>query len=163
MTKPPSADFAMQRTSRDAADAPTALAGWLATQLPVGAEPDVTLHTGIDSNGMSSETLVLDATWTQNGERRTAELVARVAPTAEDVPVFQSYRLQDQFDAMRLAGELSEVPVPTVRWMEPTGTVLGTPFFLMDRPTCCRTTSATTGCTTRPLSSSAGSRTPPWR
>ena len=133
MTQPPSADFAMQRSSRDAADAPTALAGWLATQLPVGAEPDVTLHTGIDSNGMSSETLVLDATWTQNGERRTAELVARVAPTAEDVPVFQSYRLQDQFDAMRLAGELSEVPVPTVRWMEPTGTVLGTPFFLMDR------------------------------
>ena len=74
MTQPPSADFAMQRSSRDAADAPTALAGWLATQLPVGAEPDVTLHTGIDSHGMSSETLVPDATWTQNGERRTSHI-----------------------------------------------------------------------------------------
>ena len=123
----------MQRSSRDAADVPTALAGWLAAQLPDGAEPAVTLHTGVDSNGMSSETLVLDATWTENGEPRTGEYVARVAPTAEDVPVFQSYRLQDQFDAMRLAGELSEVPVPTVRWIEPTGDVLGTPFFLMDR------------------------------
>ena len=59
--------------------------------------------------------------------------MARVAPATEDVPVFQSYRLQDQFDAMRLAAELSEVPVPRVRWMEPTGAVLGTPFFLMDR------------------------------
>ncbi|TXL62096.1 phosphotransferase family protein [Aeromicrobium terrae] len=133
MTQAPSADFSMQRSSRDAADVPSALADWLATQLPDGADPSVTMHSGIDANGMSSETLVLDAAWTQDGESRTAELVARVAPSLKDMPVFPSYRLQDQFDAMRLAGELSDVPVPTVRWMEPTGSVLGTPFFLMDR------------------------------
>jgi aminoglycoside phosphotransferase (APT) family kinase protein len=34
---------------------------------------------------------------------------------------------------MRLAAKYSDVPVPRVRWMEPTGDVLGTPFFLMDR------------------------------
>ena len=123
----------MQRSSRESTNIPKALADWLATLLPGDAEPTVTLHTGIDSNGMSSETLVLDASWTENGERREGEYVARVAPTAEDMPVFQSYRLQDQFDAMRLAARYSDVPVPTVRWMEPTGEVLGTPFFLMDR------------------------------
>jgi aminoglycoside phosphotransferase (APT) family kinase protein len=133
MTQAPSADFSMQRSSRDAADVPNTLADWLATQLPDGADPSVTMHSGVDANGMSSETLVLDAAWTEDGAPRTAELVARVAPSLQDVPVFPSYRLQDQFDAMRLAGELSDVPVPAVRWMEPTGSVLGTPFFLMDR------------------------------
>ncbi len=34
---------------------------------------------------------------------------------------------------MRIVGERTDVPVPTVRWIEPTGEVLGTPFFLMDR------------------------------
>ncbi len=123
----------MQRSSREATNIPKALADWLATELPESAEPTVTLHTGITANGMSSETLVLDASWTEHGDRRDGEFVARVAPAAEDVPVFPAYRLQDQFDAMRLAAANSDVPVPTVRWMEPTGEVLGTPFFLMDR------------------------------
>ncbi len=133
MTQGPPDEFAMQRSSRDSANVPKALAEWLSTVLPEGAEPTVTLHTGIAANGMSSETMILDASWTEKGETREGEFVARVAPATEDVPVFQSYRLQDQFDAMRLAAELSEVPVPRVRWMEPTGAVLGTPFFLMDR------------------------------
>jgi aminoglycoside phosphotransferase (APT) family kinase protein len=123
----------MQRSSRDATAVPTQLADWLATLLPPGAAPEVVLHSGIDANGMSSETLVLDVTWTADGQECRGEYVARVAPAVEDVPVFPSYALQDQYDAMRLVGEQSDVPVPQVRWMEPTGSVLGTPFFLMDR------------------------------
>lgn len=130
---PPPADMKMQRSSRDASTLPDRLAAWLATVLPEGADPVVTLHSGVDSNGMSSETLILDAEWTEDGERRRGEYVARVAPAAHDLPVFPDYALQDQYDAMRLVGELTDVPVPTVRWMEPTGEVLGTPFFLMDR------------------------------
>ncbi len=91
------------------------------------------MHSGIDTNGMSSETVVLDVAWTEGGQRRTGEYVARVAPSAEDVPVFASYALTDQYDALRQVGELTDVPVPAVRWMEETGEVLGTPFFLMDR------------------------------
>lgn len=123
----------MQRTSRDAATVPALVEGWLATLLPDGADPEVVLHAGIDANGMSSETLVLDATWTEQGTRTTHPYVARVAPSPHDFPVFPSYALQDQYDAMRLVGELTDVPVPTVGFMEPTGEVLGTPFFLMDR------------------------------
>jgi aminoglycoside phosphotransferase (APT) family kinase protein len=130
---PPPADMTMQRSSRDQAAVHDRLEEWLATVLPDGAEPEVTLHAGVDSNGMSSETVILDVTWTEGGERRTSEYVARVAPAPEDLPPFPEYRLQDQYDAMRLAGELTDVPVPPVRWMEPTGDVLGTPFFFMDR------------------------------
>ena len=46
--------------------------------------------------------------------------------------MFSSYRMDHQFDVIRLVGEKTDVPVPRVRWLEPTGSVLGTPFFLMD-------------------------------
>ena len=130
---PPPADMTLQRSSRDQATVRDRLEEWLATVLPPGAEPQVTLHAGVDSNGMSSETVILDVAWTEDGRPRTGEYVARVAPAPDDLPVFPEYRLQDQFEAMRLAGELTDVPVPAVRWLEPTGEVLGTPYFLMDR------------------------------
>src|SRR5690242_3972966 len=123
----------MQRSSRDASTLPGHLADWLSGVLPPGADPVVTLHSGIDANGMSSETIILDVDWTENGEAQHGEYVARVAPAAHDLPVFAHYELQDQYDAMRIVAEQTAVPVPAVRWMEPTGDVLGTPFFLMDR------------------------------
>ncbi len=130
---PPSADMRLTRSSRDASTLPVRLADWLATLLPEGADPTVTMESSADANGMSSETLVVDAAWTADGETRAGHFVARVAPAADDVPVFPSYRLQDQYDAMRLVGELTDVPVPPVHWLEPTGEVLGAPFFLMER------------------------------
>ena len=56
VSQAPAADFSMKRSSREATNIPKALADWLATELPEGAEPTVTLHSGIDTNGMSSET-----------------------------------------------------------------------------------------------------------
>ncbi|MBV9830500.1 MAG: phosphotransferase family protein [Marmoricola sp.] len=130
---PPPADMKLQRTSRDATDVPARLAGWLATVLPEGAAPGVELLSGTDANGMSSETLVLDATWTEDGRRRDGHFVARIEPSADDLPVFPTYALQDQYDVIAYVGEHTDVPVPAVRWSEPTGAVLGAPFFLMDR------------------------------
>ncbi|MDF2823744.1 MAG: Phosphotransferase [Mycobacterium sp.] len=122
----------LQRSSRDVTTLPAVLADWLATVLPDGIRPEVTVESGIDSNGMSSETIVLTGRWDQDGEQVQQKWVARVAPSRSDVPVFSSYRLDHQFEVMRLAGELTDVPVPTMRWLENTGSVLGTPFFLMD-------------------------------
>ncbi|WP_200952916.1 MULTISPECIES: phosphotransferase family protein [unclassified Nocardioides] len=130
---PPPADMTLQRSSRDADDVRARLTGWLATVLPEGADPEVTVHEGIQTNGMSSETVLLGVTATEDGRRVTKEYVARVAPAAGDLPVFAEYRLTDQYDAMRLAGELAGVPVPPVGLNETTGEVLGTPFFLMER------------------------------
>ena len=129
----PDADLSLQRSSRDASDSAARLARWLAARLPAGADPDVALGSGVDANGMSSETVVLDVTSTQDGQRCTRGYVARVAPTPQDVPVFPAYDLAGQHEAMRLVAELTDVPVPAVRWSEPTGEVLGSPFFLMDR------------------------------
>ncbi|CAN7317380.1 phosphotransferase family protein [Mycolicibacterium frederiksbergense] len=119
----------LQHSSRDTDALPEQLSQWLATVLPEQAAPQITVENGVDANGMSSETILLTARWGDDEQR----LVARVAPTAADVPVFSSYRLDHQFELMRLVGELTEVPVPRVRWIDAGGEVLGTPFFLMDR------------------------------
>jgi len=126
-------EYTMQRSSRDADSMAAALTTWLRTQLPEGAEPEVTLLGGSDSNGMSSETILADVTWTEDGQRHTGGYVVRIAPSADDVPVFASYRVDHQYDAIRLVGELTDVPVPAPRWLEATGEVLGAPFFFMER------------------------------
>ncbi|MFV8169976.1 phosphotransferase family protein [Mycolicibacterium peregrinum] len=123
----------LQRSSRDVTTLPSVLSKWLSTVMPGGVTPEITVESGVDSNGMSSETIMLTGRWQENGEPKEQKWVARVAPTQDDVPVFSSYRLDHQFEVMRQVGELTDVPVPNVRWMDTTGEVLGTPFFLMDR------------------------------
>jgi aminoglycoside phosphotransferase (APT) family kinase protein len=120
----------LQRSGRDVSTIPAALSQWLSTRL--GHTPAVTVESGVDSNGMSSETIILTGRWDDDGKPVEQKWVARVAPTTEDVPVFPAYRMDHQFELIRLVSELTEVPVPQVRWLEPTGTVLGSPFFLMD-------------------------------
>jgi aminoglycoside phosphotransferase (APT) family kinase protein len=122
----------LQRSGRDTSTLPDVLSQWLATVLPGGVPPQVTVESGIDANGMSSETIVLTVRRDDDGSPVEERFVARVAPSAEDVPVFDSYRLDHQFEVIRLVGESTDIPVPQVRWLEPTGSVLGTPFFLMD-------------------------------
>ena len=123
----------IQRSSRDVSVLPALLAEWLSTVLPGGPTPHITVESGVDANGMSSETIMLSARWDQDGEPVTQRWAMRVAPTTDDVPVFPSYRLDHQFEVVRRVAELSAVPVPRVRWIETTGDVLGAPFFLMDR------------------------------
>ncbi len=130
----PGDDMTLKRSSRDASDVPERLAAWLATRLGEGAAPSVVLHTGIDANGMSSETLVLDVEHTDAaGERVMTPYVARVAPAAHDFPIFPSYDLPGQFALLELVGATTPVPVPAVSHLEASGEVLGTPFFLMER------------------------------
>jgi aminoglycoside phosphotransferase (APT) family kinase protein len=122
----------LQHSSRDVTALPSVMAQWLSTVMPGGVTPDVTIESGVESNGMSSETIIMTGRWSEDGKPVEQKWVARVAPTAEDVPVFPTYRLDHQFDVIRQVGELTDVPVPGVRWIDAEGTVLGTPFFLMD-------------------------------
>ena len=123
----------VQRSSRNPAELRAALERWLVDRLPAGAEPAVPALRPTSANGMSSETLLFDATWNDGGTRLDEALVARVAPDAHDVPVFPSYDLTRQYRVIELVGQLTDVPVPVLRWNEEDPSVLGTPFFVMDR------------------------------
>ena len=63
------------------------------------------------------------------GRRARHAALLRVAPTAADVPVFPNYRLDHQYDVIRPVSRATSVLVPTVRWMDTTGGVLGALFF----------------------------------
>jgi len=81
------------------------------------------------ANGMSSETVLADATW--SGEQH--RLVVRVAPLASSDPVFPSYDMDGQFKVMEHVGKTTDVPVPVCYWSEPDPEPLGAPFIVMGR------------------------------
>ncbi len=122
-----------RRSTRDRGDLSERLRAWLAGRLAPGSEPELSELTSPSATGMSSETLLFDATWREGGERRSGSFVARVEPDAADVPVFPVYDLESQFRLLRLVREHSDVPVPHARWLELDPSPLGARFFVMDR------------------------------
>ena len=127
-------DGSRPRTStRDPEELQRRLEAWLATRLPAGAEPSVPELAVPEANGMSSETLVFDAEWSNGAGPRRRALVARLAPEPSAVPVFPRYDLERQFRVMREVAARTQVPVPTVLWSEPDPAPVGAPFFVMER------------------------------
>lgn len=104
------------------------LSAWLAERLG----PDVELS-GFDSpafSGFSNETLLLDATWTERGERRTRGLAVRLEPGQHQV--FTDTLFETQVRVMS-ALSATVVPVPEILWFERDRTVVGAAFFVMGR------------------------------
>ncbi|HLI54904.1 MAG TPA: phosphotransferase family protein [Acidimicrobiales bacterium] len=120
----------LQRSSRDAEKLRDGLRRSLAAHLP-GTDHEVRSVRGTSATGMSSETLIFEATWTEGRVRRREGLVARVAPSAEDAPVFPSYDMPGQFATIETVARLTEVPVPPPRWCDPGSELIGSPFFVM--------------------------------
>jgi len=116
------------KTSRDPDELRAQLEGWLRTRSGDG-EARVGAISSPEANGMSSESLFFDATW--SGE--SASLVARLAPDPADVPVFPRYELALQYRVIELVRDRTSVPVPPLRWLEEDPTAVGVPFFVMDR------------------------------
>ncbi len=120
-------------SSRDPQKLHADLTAWLAGVLPAGSKPELGELAVPSGNGMSSETLLFEATWSEAGSPQSASLVARVAPDPEAAPVFPAYHLDRQFRTIKEVGELTSVPVPNLRWLEPRPDSLGAPFFVMER------------------------------
>ncbi len=111
----------------------TALENWLAGRLDSPQDLAVS-EIRTPSNGLSSTSVLFEASWlSQKGTRTTAAYVARLAPEDSAVPVFPSYDLSAQFEVIGEVARRSQVPVPRLRWNEPDGGPLGTPFFVMDQ------------------------------
>ncbi len=129
-----SADAPRPKTSvRDHGEVHAVLTSWLARVLPDGAAPKLGELSVPSGSGMSSETLLFEASWTEDGAQQQASLVARVAPDPAAAPVFPAYHLDRQFRTIQEVGEQTSVPVPPLRWLETDTSVLGEQFFVMDR------------------------------
>src|SRR3954447_2132845 len=127
----------LRRSSRDPEVQRERFGAWLRGK---HADAEITDLQGTSATGMSSDTLLVDATWAgqprRAGGRGAAQprrLAARRAPDDDDVPVFPAYDLPRQFRIIRAVAEHTDVPVPDTLWNEPDPEPLGTPFFVMAR------------------------------
>lgn len=109
------------------------LTAWMAKTLGPGSEPKLSDVRNPGSAGMSSETLLFEMSWKENGVEKTGSFVGRLPPAADAFPVFPKYDFPLQVGVMRLVEQRSQVPVPKVLWDEPGEEALGMPFFIMAR------------------------------
>jgi aminoglycoside phosphotransferase (APT) family kinase protein len=109
----------------------TALQTWLAGRL--GATPEISGVRVPESGGLSSTSVLFEAQWSSGGKQGAGSYVARMAPESSAVPVFPRYDLPGQFALIAQVAQRCSVPLPTLRWNEPEGGPVGTPFFVMDQ------------------------------
>jgi len=114
---------------RDDGELADRLTSWLGAQPGVGAEVRVGDVDRPSTNGVSSETMLFEASWGGEDHR----FAARLRPDPESYPIFPTYDLGRQVEVMRLVGSRTTAPVPKVHWYEPDEGPLGAPFFVMDR------------------------------
>jgi aminoglycoside phosphotransferase (APT) family kinase protein len=115
---------------RDLESARGVLADWLGDRLGA-TDVAVAEITGPAFTGFSNETLLFDATWSESGSPRQHGFAVRVAPTRHHL--FLDPDFEFQWRVMHTLDEHTDVPVPPMRWYEPDDSVLGAPFFVMEK------------------------------
>ncbi len=123
----------VKTSSRDLAVIHKNLSAWLEKTLGPGSEPKLSELRNPGTGGMSSETLLFDLTWKDNGVEKIGSFVGRLPPPSDAFPIFPKYDFDLQVGVMRLVGERSNVKVPKVLWRESSSEPLGMPFFIMAR------------------------------
>jgi aminoglycoside phosphotransferase (APT) family kinase protein len=113
----------------DPQQAEAALGAWLSAKLD--AEVDVVDAVIPADAGLSTETILFEACWSDGGAPRRRRLVARVEPTG--AAVFPSYDLAAEARLLQALASDGQVRVPHVFAHEPDPGVLGAPFLVMDR------------------------------
>ncbi len=116
---------------RDLDVARRTITAWLAAQRPEWRDLVVGELQMPGGTGFSNETLIFDASWTEDGHARSAGLVLRVEPTS--YRVFLEADFDNQFRVIRALGEAGKVKVAPVIGFEPDPAVLGSPFFVMTK------------------------------
>jgi aminoglycoside phosphotransferase (APT) family kinase protein len=123
----------MTVSERSTAGLGVALQDWLAARSSGPGRPTVSRLRTPDTGGLSSTSVLFDVSWDGEGTEHGGSYVARMAPEGSAVPVFPRYDLPGQFDVISAVATRCDVPLPKLRWNEPDGGALGTPFFVMDQ------------------------------
>ncbi|GAA1515956.1 phosphotransferase family protein [Nocardioides humi] len=106
-------------------------AAWLGRR--VGAPVSLEEFAPPRGSGSSAVSVLVSATWESDAGSSTLELVLRLPPRAEAVPLFPTYPLATQAAVLEVLGGLDRVPVPAVYAFEESPEALGSPFLVMER------------------------------
>ena len=131
--RPPGEKVKMTVSERSADSLAAALADWLGSQLALPQPPVISGVRMPESGGLSSTSVLFEATSHSGGKQSSAAYVARLAPEPSAVPVFPRYDLPGQYNLISAVAQRCGIPLPALRWNCQDGGPLGTPFFVMDQ------------------------------
>ena len=89
-----------------------ALQDWLASRSAGPGRPVVSGVRMPDTGGLSSTSVLFEATWASAGTEQHGSYVARMAPEGSAVPVFPRYDLPAQFEVISRVATCCGIPLP---------------------------------------------------
>jgi aminoglycoside phosphotransferase (APT) family kinase protein len=107
------------------------LRDWFCELLVDARGVEVGALSGPGATGFSSDTLIFDVSYTQDGEDIEVGLVVRIQPRG--FQLFPEYDLPAQYTIMKVLGERTDIPVPKMLWEERSGNVIGDAFYVMEK------------------------------
>lgn len=108
------------------------LASWLQDRMPDAHDILISNLSYPLGAGMSHETILFDADWTEGGKAVRRGMVVRIKPTGDSL-VYQDDMFEEQYRLMKLMHEESDVRVAAPLWFEADPELLGAPFFVMEK------------------------------
>ncbi len=124
-------DLIVAPETRDLDELAEELAVWLARQLPGSSAMRIDNLDYPRGAGMSHETILFDAHWTSAGEAKSQGMVVRIKP--ERMTVYPDNLFDEQYQLMKVLHEGNYVRVAEVFWLEQDTSILGKPFFVMEK------------------------------
>jgi aminoglycoside phosphotransferase (APT) family kinase protein len=117
--------------TRDLDTLASQLAAWLATRIPNAAKVQVENLAYPFGAGRSHETILFDATWSDGGREQARSCVVRIKPVRHTV--FPDDLFEQQYEVMTTLHAQARVRVARPLWFEADASLLGAPFFIMER------------------------------
>ena len=116
---------------RDLDELATTLSSWLGAQLAKTRDIKVTNLNYPLGAGMSHETILFDAVWEEAGAPKSQGMVVRIKPTTS--LVYLDDMFDQQYRLIQLMHDNGAVRVAKPLWFEADGSILGAPFFVMEK------------------------------
>jgi aminoglycoside phosphotransferase (APT) family kinase protein len=107
------------------------LTRWLQPRMPDATDFHVQNLSYPFGAGRSHETILFDVSWSEGGKRVSKEWVVRIKPRRHTV--FPDDLFEQQFRVMQVVHAHGSVRVAKTLWFESDPTLLGAPFFVMER------------------------------
>jgi aminoglycoside phosphotransferase (APT) family kinase protein len=117
--------------TRDLDELSGALTDWLARQMPHASDVRLANFDYPRGAGMSHETILFDAKWHEGGEAKSQGMVVRIKPGHHTV--FPDDLFDQQIQLMQVMHAGKYVRVAEIFFVEHDTSILGKPFFVMEK------------------------------
>jgi len=117
--------------TRDLTSLGRQLRAWLSTKLPDAKDIGISNLAYPRGAGQSHESILFDADWSADGRRQSRGLVVRIKPMRHTV--YPDDLFEEQYQLMSVLHAHGRVRVAKPLWLERDSSILGAPFFIMEK------------------------------